>query len=292
MYGCGGYGGFGYDTSHVPRDEPKCKLTRQIERGDAAAVRRTVQAAAAVSDEEKRNVANHARRWTEKDYKMSGFAKTYEWFDVTPVATAARKGREDIVQFLLEQGADPTLEGCPYDDEYWDALKAANHALRQSQRTGDSAGPRRCVDLINVANLLWGKANYSAARYSKDRRKSFSNRPTSEKELARALAEVPNVESYPDGCLTEEDLQRLKEKYRRDVDAAPAEKKAPAGSRSTALYRGNQQPKNTLDKYFSKKKKVATPVTRASSSRSSGPKKRGAADNVASSKKQKTKQRT
>ncbi|KAL7548726.1 hypothetical protein ACHAWF_011990 [Thalassiosira exigua] len=195
-----GYGGFGYDTSHVPRDEAKSELTQEVERGNLAAVRQIVEDAASKSEEEK---------------QMSGFVNEHEWFDITPLATAASKGRHEFVQFLLEQGADPTLRGCPYDDVYWNALEAANHMLLRAERT---AGPRRCVDLLKVANLFWEKAAYSGPHYSNNR-KLFSNRPTTGEGLARALTEVPSIGNYPHGCLTEENLKRLKEKYGKIADA-------------------------------------------------------------------------
>ncbi|KAL7523750.1 hypothetical protein ACHAXR_000311 [Thalassiosira sp. AJA248-18] len=59
-----GYGGFGYDTSHVPKDEPRSALAIAAGSGNLDEVKRVVEAAKAVSDEEKDRIINHARRWT------------------------------------------------------------------------------------------------------------------------------------------------------------------------------------------------------------------------------------
>ena len=93
--------------------EPKPDIIRSIERGDISVVKYYVEAAASVSDAEKRKVINHARVISEvDDYGQGISAYGNRFYDLTPLATAAMNGYHDIVQFLLEQGADPTLIGC------------------------------------------------------------------------------------------------------------------------------------------------------------------------------------
>lgn len=214
-----GYGGFGYDTSHVPPDEDTPDITKRVEEGNLAAVKNIVEAASTDSEKKKHVTINYARRWTEVDYRMSGFTKEYEWFDLTPLATAALKGHDDIVQYLLEQGADPTLEGCPDDNVYMTALQAANKLLGSAMATtcsGDKSKwnkPRRCVDLLSVSELFWKKASYAGSRYSKTNRLEFSNRPCDVHGLQQALREVPDIATYPDGSLKKETLKSLKAKY-------------------------------------------------------------------------------
>jgi len=211
-----GYGGYGYDTSHVPRDEAKPELVKHVEEGNLQAVRDVVESVATTSHEEKNKLLNYARRWTEVDYRMSGFTKEYEWFDLTPLATAALKGHHNIVQYLLEQGADPTLEGCPSDNVHLDALQAANKKLGSAFDSGNRATwniPRRCVDLLSVANFFWNKAAYSGSGYSQTKRVIFSNRATNMEHLQQALNEVSDIAEYPQKSLKKEDLKSLKAKY-------------------------------------------------------------------------------
>jgi signal transduction histidine kinase len=124
-----GYGGFGYDTSHVPRDEAHSSIYTAAMDGDLA----KVQQALALSENKlssstingRLKMMNHARRWTEIDYRMSGFTKEYKWFDRTPLMIAVVHGRADVVQFLLKQGADPTLAACPREDYHVRAIQEA-----------------------------------------------------------------------------------------------------------------------------------------------------------------------
>jgi len=207
-----GYGGFGYDTSHVRPDEVPPELTRSAKEGDVASARMIVEKAAAVSDEKKNAVVNHARRWTEVDYRMSGFTKEYEWFDLTALATAASKGHHDIVQYLLEQGADPTLKGCPWEDDHLNALMAAEKLLQKSKNTAGgskSAGDdglmlrcsQRCVDLLQAAKPFWKDATYSSSQYS-NKREKFTNTPTDLEGLLRAVGSVPAMDEVPPRAIT------------------------------------------------------------------------------------------
>lgn len=100
-------------------EETKPQLTKAVARGDLVAVRKIVDAAAAASHDDKIKVVNHARKWIEQNdgYKCEeNLNGTAEWFDATPITVAAMRGHDAIVQYLLEQGADPTLKGLPKDD--------------------------------------------------------------------------------------------------------------------------------------------------------------------------------
>jgi len=198
-----GYGGFGYDTSDVPKDEPKPTITKKADAGDLAGVKSVVEKTPA---NKKAHVINHARRWTEVDYRMSGFTKEYEWFDITPVATAAWRGHDQIVQYLLEQGADPTLVGCPTDDVHRDAFQSAEAKIKVEDR--NSKGPKseallrakRCVDLLTAAKPFWNPASYNGSRYGKNARTDFTNKPTNTKELLDALSSIPALPQDKSGA--------------------------------------------------------------------------------------------
>ena len=99
--------------------ESKPAISKAVARGDLSAVKRLVEAAAAVSNDEKIKMISHARRWTEQNIAYSNEENpngTAEWFDVTPITIASMRGHDAIVEYLLRMGADPTLKGCPVDD--------------------------------------------------------------------------------------------------------------------------------------------------------------------------------
>ena len=169
-----GYGGFGYDTSHVAKDEPHSELTLAAKSGNFNQVKRIVEA------EDKHSVINHARRWTEVDYRASGFTKEHVWFDITALAYAAKGGYDNIVQYLLEESADPTLSGCWTDDQYADAFQAA--------RMGTGKGAKRCVALMDAVRPFWTTAKYAGVHYNKKSRQKFTNAP--KEGMLDALAAV------------------------------------------------------------------------------------------------------
>ena len=218
-----GYGGFGYDTSHVPKDEPEPPITKKAHNGDLAGVRAIVKTTPA---NKKAQVINHARRWTEVDYRKSGFTKEYEWFDITPVAKAALCGHDQIVQYLLEQGADPTLVGCPSEDCHWDAHRCAE-ARVQMEESRCSEHPKfaralmsgkRCIDLLNAAKIFWKPAPYKGSRYDKNARKEFTNKPTNILGLLGALSAIPALPG--DECSAAQ--------ARKKKPAAPSTSSAPS----------------------------------------------------------------
>jgi hypothetical protein len=72
-----GFGGFGYDTSHVKPDEQESGVVKAARVGDASQIQLILDQE---NDQDKRRtLINGARRWTEVDYRMSGFTKEYEW---------------------------------------------------------------------------------------------------------------------------------------------------------------------------------------------------------------------
>lgn len=206
-----GYGGFGYNTSsRVKPDQKESIIVTAARQNHLNAI---VQVLEREKDDTKRRILlNGAKRWTEVDYKMSGFTNEYEWFDLTPLATAARQGHAEIVEYLLKQGADPTLEGCPTDNEYYNASRAAADKLKRLSKDMDTLLSlkqqddierlynrfsinvlvkksnteqecaqnlldkkehyRLCLEMLEAVEPFWNKAPYAGSRYSLDREKS------------------------------------------------------------------------------------------------------------------------
>ena len=118
-----GYGGFGYDTSHVKSDCQHSEFYRVCEQGNLKKAKSMLAKETTIA--KRLTTINGARRWTEIDYKASGFTKEYEWFDRTPVLIAIKKGHVSLVKYLLEEGANPALEACYADDCTTTAKKEA-----------------------------------------------------------------------------------------------------------------------------------------------------------------------
>jgi len=188
-----GYGGFGYNTDHVPKDDDVPDIVRYAKTGNIEGVKAQismVRKKARKAKKEQRNkkldkglrfLINSSQRWTECDYKMSGFVKTWEWHNLTPLAAAAIQGHSEIVRILLETGvADPTLTGCPTDNEYYDAYQAAEK--------GSSETVKKMLDAVKP---YWNTASYSSMHYSKDRvEKGYNNSCTDIDAMRSALAAV------------------------------------------------------------------------------------------------------
>lgn len=178
-----GYGGFGYETSHVKKDEPPSELCTHAQVGRLAEMKIIVEAAKAVSEDKKNCVINHARRLTEIDYRMSGFTKEFEWYGLTPLSHAAVMGHDAVVQYLLEEGADPTLKGCPSKDNYSDAFEAASIGAQHEGARGE-----RCAALLEAVKPCWKKARYAGPQYGK--RQKFTNAPSDREGMLNALGAV------------------------------------------------------------------------------------------------------
>ena len=102
----------------VEVDRPE--ISKAVARGDLQSVQKIVRAAASSSAEEKHKVINYARVFTEHNAayttEENPLQKSTNWYDVTPLTLSAIRGHDNIVEYLLREGADPTLKGCPYDD--------------------------------------------------------------------------------------------------------------------------------------------------------------------------------
>lgn len=94
--------------------EPRSRLAQAVCRNDLEAVRRIVDSASSAAE-----VINYASRWTEdhKAYLSAENPKeSTDWFDITPLTLAVTRGNHAIVEYLLHNGADPTLKGVSIAD--------------------------------------------------------------------------------------------------------------------------------------------------------------------------------
>ena len=145
---------------------------------------------------------NHARRWT-------GVQDTsLEWFGDTALIAAARQGEAGKVKALLLAGADPTLEACPHEYVYEDALKAAMKGFRRAKAAvreveegkvtsaqlflGAEETTMRLLErraraastlaLVQLANSHWTRASYASQLYSESRKNGFITKPNSPRD--------------------------------------------------------------------------------------------------------------
>jgi hypothetical protein len=297
----GGYGGFGYDTSHVRPDDPQPPIVKAAATGNLDDIQRLLREGDAQEqpddfpdkccfpgckkenptlvvckkckvttycgdyhkrkhrdehkqvcgivrphDANKRCVLNASKRWTEVEYKDSGFAKDYEWHGLTALATAAKAGKPDIVEFLLHEGANPTLRGCPSEDQDYDALGAAKHSLKCKENdlakyldeasqskpnyyhyyptASDKRDPnevarsllqgkenlKRCIGLLEVASPFWKDHPNSHSRYTTKRHLlGFPENPSDLVALQEAIRTIPPVKP-----VSTQDIEHLVERIK------------------------------------------------------------------------------
>ena len=120
-----------------------------------------------------------------------------KWFSATPLLAAAKAGNVEVTEFLLGEGADPSLVCSPLPGVQETALSAARNNLRQLRRTlrGIAAaehhvyerdvwtdseaavlalllryrGLLACVRLLRAAGRHWTRSAYRAAEWSQHR---------------------------------------------------------------------------------------------------------------------------
>ena len=187
---------------------------------------------------------NHARRWTEVEEKW-GYDKSWEWFGSTAITAAARRGEVAMVKALLVAGADPTLVGCHTDDVHQNAVKAAEHSMKNAKdavknlregrldwrqesklKTGEYgfnvdqqastiarnqlerlAMTSSVHDLVVLVSKFWPVAGYASSGYSDARMKSFASVSNAPNDNAAMIKEIEVF----DLCVNidEEELQLL-----------------------------------------------------------------------------------
>ena len=184
-----GYGGFGYDTGHIKPDGKHSELFHAASSGDLGRVKQIVSSTEQRQQEQELqqlqqlqlsknkkkkkkkkqeaittllDVINHAREWTEVDYRLSGFTKEYEWYDRTPLMIAIKNGHVDIVLFLLQQGADPTLAACVDEDCFTGAENEVANFINSNMEKKDFLN-----DMITVSLKYHPCTNHKNSRVSK-----------------------------------------------------------------------------------------------------------------------------
>ncbi len=212
----------GYDRNPSRPDDPQPEIVLAAQCGDLFMVKSIVESAN--DDEGRRKLVNASRRWTEVDHKTSNALNEYEWHDETALLAAVAADCSEIVEYLLRELADPTLEACLDGDYFVSAVDIVkrriefrtddtpetylqNHnissmrlptsvidtPLRMAKRVFKRAhGHLRSAYLLDAALKFWKKTEYSSSYYSKAREFSgYSNQPTDKDGLWEALNQVP-----------------------------------------------------------------------------------------------------
>ncbi|KAL7426343.1 hypothetical protein ACHAXM_000410 [Skeletonema potamos] len=204
-----------------PINESKPAITKAAARGDLEAVKRIVEAAASISIAEKNKTMNQAPIWTEilpveecgtsgGDGNINVQRTSQEWFDVTATTMAAIRGHHHVLQYLLEEGADPTLKGCPKDqiqnDEVYPIVADQKELhINAFDVAKDLYKKIRCCrrshDLLMICKPYWRRCNYSSSNASKFKRETFTNIPLCDfSQLKDAISKVPPISHYPLKC--------------------------------------------------------------------------------------------
>ena len=133
-----------------------------------------------------------------------------EWFDVTATTMAAMRGHHRVLQYLLEEGADPTLKGCPKDaiqNNDDDPVVADQKELHMNAFDVSKdlykkiRSCRRSHDLLTVCKPYWRRCYYSSSNASKCKRETFTNIPLCElSQLKDTIRRVPPISQYPLKC--------------------------------------------------------------------------------------------
>jgi hypothetical protein len=222
-------------------NEEKPAIIKAAARGDLETVRRIVETAAAISIAEKNKVMNQAPIWTEvlpvvepstavieetggisnvvtnnnvvsnENSNSTGDNNltSQHWFDVTAITMAATRGHHQVLQYLLEEGADPTLKGCPKDaiqnNDDDDLIVADQKELHMN--VFDVAKElykkirccRRSHDLIMICKPYWRRCYYSSSNASRCKRETFTNAPLCELSYLKdnVISRVPPLSQYP-----------------------------------------------------------------------------------------------
>jgi hypothetical protein len=204
-----------------PINESKPAITKAAARGDLEAVKRIVEAAASISIVEKNKTMNQAPIWTEivsveengissGDENSNIQTTSQEWFDVTATTMAAMRGHHHVLQYLLEEGADPTLKGCPKDaiqndEEYPVVADQKELHMNAFDVAKDLYKKIRCCrrshDLLMTCKPYWRRCYYSSSNASKCKRETYTNMPLCDlSQLKDAIRKVPPISQYPLKC--------------------------------------------------------------------------------------------
>jgi len=180
------------DDLYVREDDDVPAVVRYAEKGNVDGIKARITAVRKLArkakkgkkkdklDKNLRLLLNETQRWSEREKGEGGdYARAWEWHNLTPLATAALNGQVEVVHLLLETGvADPTLYGCPRQQEFYDAFQAA-----------EIGGCEIVVAMLQAVKPFWNVASYSGMAYSKERVNcGFSNSCTNLQAMRNALA--------------------------------------------------------------------------------------------------------
>jgi ankyrin repeat protein len=119
-------------------EEESLMLIKASKEGNFAKIISVI--ASQTDDAHRQKLVNEAQRRCEAtpNLKKCTFRNDREWYDLTPLALAALKGRANIVEYLLRQGADPILRGSPVDGEDYNSVEAAKKGAESVNKVIES----------------------------------------------------------------------------------------------------------------------------------------------------------
>lgn len=184
------------------RSEAIPDIALRASEGNLVAVKKIVKAAANISAHEKRATVNKARMWLKLNYNETKYCELY---DATPLAYACINGHHDVVQYLLEQGADPTLRGTMPPSWSVNARGAVHKLYGKIERGGfpypESIAMRKCgtqcENLLFAVRPFWIPALYCGDSCYGNKRGSFNNLPTDIDTLRLTVRAVPGISERP-----------------------------------------------------------------------------------------------
>ena len=222
---------------HVQQETSPSKMCMVGFDGDLETVKEILSST--TTADERSALLNGAHHWTE--YRTPASSDTHkerettQWFGLTPVAVAALNGQGHVVKYLLEQGADPTLQGflshLDHDVEmsafdcaskhFFDVKESietvinrrkgrekflpksdSNPLEKAKEMVLDMEKARHCCQVLQAAFPFWEDAPYKGCDYSETARKTYSNKPKDQGSLMKALRSVRKPYQDADAIMT------------------------------------------------------------------------------------------
>ncbi|CAB9514340.1 expressed unknown protein [Seminavis robusta] len=165
------------------------------------------------TDEDRCRLLNHARLRSAElvvksvssncSNKNMRTANHKGWYDLTPLALAAMNGHANVVEYLLRQGADPTLRGSPTENKDFNALEAAKYGVKSAQEDVDSVLTSGKEELFHFHNQQQQRHERYSSSFSSSSTGSSSHDDSTRTTISTstALAYAQSLVEKQEQCL-------------------------------------------------------------------------------------------